>query len=407
MALSFRHRILLVLVLLGTVPTTAALIGWALTVRANNPVAAGRGAIERVGESGRNLLGSLDTTRLRRSEREALNRHKAELNDAMSRVNQASTYTRIYSGALTLLLLAFGAIIIYASVRLGGHLSRQLSRPMEELIGWTGNIRRHEPLPEDQPRRGAPEFAALRTALREMASNLEQGRARELEAERLRTFREIARRVAHEMKNPLTPIRFAIAQLKRDAAPHHAESLDVIASEAARLEQLAREFTDFGRLPEGPAADVDLAELLEELTRTSLPEGVSARLTIAPGSHTVTGHYDPLRRALGNILRNAVEAMDGRGHLELATGERDGGVVVSVADHGPGILPEGREHLFQPYYTSKADGTGLGLTLAQQAVEAHGGSIRVRDTPGGGATFELWFPQGPVPRGTPAGLAPS
>ena len=400
MALSFRHRILLVLIVLGTVPTTAALIGWALTLRASDPVAVGRGAIERVGESGRGLLETLDTTRLSRAEREAFRHHIAELNESLNRVQQASTYTRIYSGAVTLLLLAFGAVIIYASVRLGGHLSRQMSRPMEELIGWTGNIRRHEPLPEDRPQRGAPEFAALRTALREMAANLEQGRSRELEAERLRAFREVARRVAHEMKNPLTPIRFAIAHLKRGAGAHQTESLDVIATEAARLEQLAREFTEFGRLPEGPPADVDLAELLEELTRTSLPEGVSARLTIAPGSHTVTGHYDPLRRALGNILRNAVEAMGGQGHLDLGSGERDGGVVVTVADHGPGIPTERQGSLFEPYYTSKPDGTGLGLTLVRQTVEAHGGTIRVSETAGGGATFELWLPRGA--RGLPA-----
>jgi signal transduction histidine kinase len=393
MALSFRHRILLVLIVLGTVPTTVALIGWALTLRANDPVAAGRGAIERVGESGRGLLETLDTTRLRRAEREAFRNHIAELNEALSRVQQASTYTRIYSGAVTLLVLAFGAVIIYASVRLGGHLSRQMSRPMEELIGWTGNIRRHEPLPEDRPTRGAPEFAALRIALREMAANLEQGRARELEAERLRAFREVARRVAHEMKNPLTPIRFAISHLKRDAGAHQQESLEVIATEAARLEQLAREFTDFGRLPEGPPSEVDLAELLEELTRTSLPEGVSARLTIAPGSHTITGHYDPLRRALGNILRNAVEAMGGRGHLDLESGERGEGVVVRVADHGPGIPADLQGSLFEPYHTSKPDGTGLGLTLVRQTVEAHGGTIGVSETAGGGATFELWLPR--------------
>jgi signal transduction histidine kinase len=271
---------------------------------------------------------------------------------------------------------------------------------MEELIGWTGHIRRHEPLPDDRLQRGAPEFASLRTALREMASNLEQGRARELESERLRAFREVARRVAHEMKNPLTPIRFAVAHLKRGAAAHQAESLEVIATEAARLEQLAREFTDLGRMPEGPPAEVDLDELLEELTRTSLPDGVSARLTIAPGGHTITGHYDPLRRALGNILRNAVEAIGGQGHLELASSERDGGVVITIADHGPGIPADLKRSLFEPYHTSKPDGTGLGLTLVRQTVEAHGGTVRAVDTAGGGATFELWLPR--IGRGIPS-----
>jgi signal transduction histidine kinase len=107
----------------------------------------------------------------------------------------------------------------------------------------------------------------------------------------------------------------------------------------------------------------------------------------------VIGHYDPLRRALGNILRNAVEAIGGKGHLELGSGEQNGGVMISIADHGPGIPAELQGSLFMPYHTSKPDGTGLGLTLVRQTVEAHGGTIRVRETPGGGATFELWLPR--------------
>lgn len=392
MALSFRQRILLVLIVLGTVPTALALLGWALTLKARNPVAAGRGAIEQVAGSGRDLLETLDTTRLRTAERAALAHHVANLNDALSRVQQATTYTRIYSGALTLVLLLFGGVVIYASIRLGGHLSRQLSRPMEEVIGWTGHIRRHEALPPDRPQKGAPEFAALRTALREMAANLEQGRAREIESARLRAFQEVARRVAHEMKNPLTPIRFALAHLKRQNAPEQAEMIEVIGAETERLEQLAREFTALGRLPEGPPAEVDLEELLDELTRTSVPDAITARLQRSGGRRTITGHYDPLRRALGNILRNACEALGGAGVLDLAVSDQGGGVQVEIADHGPGIPAQLKPRIFEPYFTSKSDGTGLGLTLVRQTIEAHGGTIEVTDTPGGGATFRIWLP---------------
>src|SRR6266496_875518 len=147
---------------------------------------------------------------------------------------------------------------------------------------WTGNIRRMEPLPPDRPRRGAPEFAALRTALREMADTLERARAQEIESERLRAFRETARRVAHEMRNPLTPIRLAVSKLSRTSAPEQREAIEVLVAESGRLEQLAREFTEFGRLPEGPAAPVDLPELLSELARTSLPPTMTARLALAP-----------------------------------------------------------------------------------------------------------------------------
>ena len=99
-----------------------------------------------------------------------------------------------------------------------------------------------------------------------------------------------------------------------------------------------------------------------------------------------------MRRAIGNILRNAVEAMNGTGMLDVVVSERDAGVEVVVADHGPGIPAERKARIFDPYFTSKSDGTGLGLTLVRQTVEAHGGSIRVSDTPGGGATFRLWLP---------------
>ncbi len=400
MSLSFRQRILLILVGLGTLPTAAALLGWVLTVRSSNPVAAGRTAIEQVGETGRTFLQTVDTMRLRPAERRALAAHVAQLNEAMSRAQQAAVYTRFYTGALALLLLLFGLLVIYASVRLGGHLTRQLSRPIEELIGWTEHIRRHQPLPADRPRRGAPEFASLRTALREMATNLETGRARELEAERLRAFGEVARRVAHEMKNPLTPIRFAVAQLQRTPLADGAEALEVIRAEADRLEQLAREFTELGRLPEGPPALVDLAELLEELCRTSLPPGIDARIETAPGTPQITGHYDALRRAFGNILRNAGEATGGEGRLEIRLAPEGDGASVAVADHGPGIDPAVADRLFEPYVTGKAEGTGLGLTLVRQTIQAHGGSIAARATPGGGATFVIHLPASPAPAET-------
>ncbi|HXE57736.1 MAG TPA: HAMP domain-containing sensor histidine kinase [Gemmatimonadales bacterium] len=387
MNLSFRQRIYLVLIVLGAVPTAAAILGWALTQRASAPAAGGRAALEAVAASGRELLLTLDTSRLTPAERGALAAHVAELNSALSRTSQADAYTRYYSTGLAAVILFLGALLVYASLRLGGHLSRQLSRPIDELIGWTGHIRRHEPLPPDRPRRGAPEFAALRTALREMAAALERGRARELEAERLRAFREVARRVAHEMKNPLTPMRFAVAQLARSATNGQREALEVLAAETDRLEQLAREFTELGRLPSGPPAEVDLAELLGELLRTALPPEIERSLDVAPGTPPVVGHYDPIRRAFANILRNAVEAMHGRGAVRVAIRGEPGCVVVEVSDTGPGVPPADRERIFDPYVTGKRDGTGLGLALVKQTVETHGGSVAVMDAPGGGARF--------------------
>jgi len=387
MRFSFHQRILLILICLGALPTAVAILGWGLTLRASGPAVGPRQALEEVGASGRTLLETVDTTRLSPPERAALTEHATRLNAALGRFQRAEAYGRYYYAGLALAVLLLGAAFLYASVRLGGHLSRQLSRPIEELIGWTGHIRRMEPLPPDRQRRGAPEFAALRTALREMAEALERGRAREIEAERLRAFRETARRVAHEMRNPLTPIRLAVAQLARTAGADQRDAIEVLTAESGRLEQLAREFTEFGRLPEGPAAPVDLVELLEELARTSLPPGMTPRLALDPATPALLGHYDPLRRAFSNILRNAVEACDGTGSIEITAAPEDGGARITVRDHGPGIPPDLEGRIFDPYLTGKAGGTGLGLALAKQTVELHRGSIAVEATPGGGATF--------------------
>jgi len=390
MRLSFRQRILLILIGLGAVPTAVAVLGWGFTVRSTTPAAGARRAMEAVGSSGRTLLQTLDSTRLRPQERRALADHAAKLNAAIGSFQRAETFGRYYYAGLGLVVFLAGAAFLYASVRLGGHLSRQLGRPIEELIGWTGHIRRKEPLPPDRPRRGAPEFAALRTALREMAESLDRARSQELEAERLRAFRETARRVAHEMRNPLTPIRLAVSQLSRTPSPGQREAIDVLVAESGRLEQLAREFTEFGRLPEGPAAPVDLGELLSELARTSLPPTMTTHLTLDPATPTLSGHYDPLRRAFSNILRNAAEACEGAGRLEITAGpDAAGGVRVEIADHGPGIPAELRGRIFDPYTTAKSGGTGLGLALARQTIDMHGGTIDVADTPGGGATFRI------------------
>jgi signal transduction histidine kinase len=110
---------------------------------------------------------------------------------------------------------------------------------------------------------------------------------------------------------------------------------------------------------------------------------------------SIVGHYDPLRRAFGNVLRNAVEATGGTGHLAVSVQGSNGATIVRVADDGPGIPAPERANIFDPYVTGKAEGTGLGLALVKQAVEQHAGDIRIEDTPGGGATFVITLPAVP------------
>ncbi len=395
MALAFRQRIFLVLVTLTAVPTTLAVVGWALSVRTVAPSAGARASLEQVAASARAMLARVDTLRLGPRERAAVRRHLEQVSNSVSLARRAETFTQYYTAGLAAAVLVLGALVVFASVRFAGHLSRQLSRPIDELVGWTRLIRRREPLPFGPASRGAPEFDALRQALRELAGALDAVRERELEAERLRTFREVARRVAHEIKNPLTSMRIAVDHLQRGAGPadgRTATAIEVISAETDRLERLAKEFADFGRLPEGPRSEVDLVELLEDLGRTAVPEGVTVAVAANGGGTTVLGHYDPLRRAFSNLLRNAAEAMRGQGRIDVSVTGDGRGTVVTIADHGPGISAEMRHRVFEPYFTTKPDGTGLGLALVRQTLEAHRGTISVTETPGGGATFTLVFP---------------
>lgn len=140
MRLSFHQRILLILICLGAIPTALAILGWGLTMRSSTRAPGARDAIEGVAASGRVLLHTIDSTRLLPEERAALSEHAARLNTAIGQFQRADTFSRYYYAGLGLLILLVGGAFLYASIRFGGHLSRQLSRPIEELIGWTGNI---------------------------------------------------------------------------------------------------------------------------------------------------------------------------------------------------------------------------------------------------------------------------
>jgi two-component system nitrogen regulation sensor histidine kinase NtrY len=294
--------------------------------------------------------------------------------------------------------------LIVVSSRVAGHLSRQLSRPIDELVGWTDRLGRGEELPEGQPRKGAPEFAVLRSRMRAVARQLRDARAREIEAERLRAFRESARQVAHELKNPLTPIRFAVARLRRDAPASVADAVDVLDVETKRIEEMARSFSQFGRLPEGPPADIDVAELVRYTTRASVPPDVEADVRVEGDVPMVRGHHDALARALSNVLLNAVDACrSGRTDRPDRTprigvtvardrSNGDEGIVISVRDTGCGIPPERLARIWEPYVTSKPGGTGLGLAITRQTVLAHNGTVYATSAVGDGTEIRFTLP---------------
>src|SRR2546425_3943152 len=219
MPLPFRRRIFLVLVAMAAVPTGLAVVGWVLTVRTVAPASGARASLEEVATSARAMLETVDTNRLAPVERAAMREHLEALSRGVSLARRADRYLRYYTAGLAIVVVSLGTLVLVAAVYLAGHLSRQLSRPIDELVGWTRLIRRHDPLPEGPPTRGAPEFRSLRLALRDMAGAPDAARARELGAERVRAFREGARRGDHGVKNPLTSIPTAARPHPHPRAP--------------------------------------------------------------------------------------------------------------------------------------------------------------------------------------------
>ena len=397
-ALAFRQRIFAWLVVIAVVPAAVGMTAALFAPRFAAPVGGAR-AWEQVAASWRQVRGGVDMTRISPGTRLTLERYEEELSTSVRRAHQAEAIRSAFSGLLAAAGLALGMLVFGGAIRLAGHLSRQLSRPIDELVAWTHHLQRGEPLPDEPPAKGAPEFDELRGAFRSMATELERARLREIEAAELRAFRDLSRQIAHELKNPLTPIRFAVQRLARDAAPAQQELITVLETESRRLEQMARDFGELGRLPEGPTAAVDLSELCHELARGG-PEGVRLQAECAPGTPHVVGHYEPLRRALHNLVLNAIDAVkDGRredGSVVLSVRPAGNGVspavAITVKDNGVGITPENLKRVFEPHFTTKSHGTGLGLAIARQTIRHHGGTILVESEAGRGTTVTVTLP---------------
>ena len=392
----FRTRLFVILSLFAVVPAMALTLVWVGTVSRVLPLVSGSAAWERVATTGQQAIAVARARPLGAEERHALDQHEQELSASLE---QARRFRYLGERAVPLVLLfAFlelVALTVLAS-RVAGHLSRQLSRPLDEVVGWTELIARGAALPEGPPRRGAPEFQMLRRRMRRMARELELGRARALEAERLRAFRETARQVAHELKNPLTPIRFAVARLQREAPPALTETVEVLRTETERLERMARSFAQFGRLPEGPVAEVDVGELVRTTARAAVPPHVQLTVQVEDALPMVVGHHDALARALTNVLLNAVDACGPAGaiHVLVQRGVAAAGETVEIAvrDTGCGIAADQLERIWEPYVTQKAGGTGLGLAIARQTITAHGGAVDAASAVGQGTEIRFVLP---------------
>ncbi|HEY7725539.1 MAG TPA: ATP-binding protein, partial [Anaeromyxobacteraceae bacterium] len=247
------------------------------------------------------------------------------------------------------------------------------------------------------------EVRELVAAFNAMTADLAASRERAAAAERVAAWREVARRLAHEIKNPLTPIQLAFQQLEArgaalpardpDFARLLAEAGEIVREEIGTLQRLVDEFSGFARLPEVRAEPADLAEFVEDFRRTSPLEGADLEVAAPGGPLPVSLDRALMRRVLANLCRNAVEAArPERARVRLELSRRGNQALLVVEDRGPGLPAAGRERLFDPYFTTKPEGTGLGLAVVRKIVLQHGGDVAAADRPGGGARFTVALP---------------
>lgn len=295
-------------------------------------------------------------------------------------------------------VLAISLLALAGAALLGAYIARRITRPVEALSEGARRVSLGDWTPVDAEAKG--EVGALVESFNRMTSELSRTTHRLVAAERVAAWQEIAKGLAHELKNPLTPIQMSLETL---LAAHGGrsplfeqmfdESAAAMLEEVERLRRTIDAFSRFARLPKPQRSTFELAEWARTVLAlyAAPPERISLALSLAPGLG-VSADRDQLTQILVNLVKNAEEAMPQGGRIDVRARREGDRAVLEVADQGPGIPEEKRAHLFEPYFTTKPQGTGLGLAICARIAQEHGGELRVGDEPSGGARFTLTLP---------------
>jgi signal transduction histidine kinase len=286
--------------------------------------------------------------------------------------------------------LGLGGLLL--SFMLGWFVLRRTVGGVEEVALAAGEVAKGR-LDVQVPVRSKDEVGSLATAFNQMIHDLSAARDELVRAERVAAWREIAQRIAHEIKNPLTPIQMAVETLQRAQQKGNqkifdelfAESSKTILDEVTRLKNIVSEFSAFARMPTPKLQPLDLKEVVEA-TLPLYSGAVTRELVSAP----VSADRDQIVQVLLNLLENARDAAGPDGKVTVRTRRENGRAELEVHDTGPGLSDEARAKLFTPYFTTKTKGTGLGLAIVHRIVSDHGGEIRVANS--AGAVFTVSLP---------------
>jgi signal transduction histidine kinase len=301
---------------------------------------------------------------------------------------------------------AVAGVAILIGLLISFWVSARITRPLEELAEGAREVAsgRWDTVIN---LRGSDEIGQLASAFNEMTQTLAAQRDQLVQTERVAAWRELARRLAHELRNPLFPLQITVENLQKARQLDAKQFLEVfnestatLKAELANLNTIVGRFSDFSKMPAPHFARVNVNEALRNAVRLFEPQfnavgkpPVIPEYFLTEPVPEIDADADLLHRAFQNLVLNALDAMPAGGTLTMRTSEHEGNVRIEVADTGKGLTPEECSRLFTPYYTTKVRGTGLGLAIIQSVVSDHHGTISVSSDEGHGTTFRIELPQ--------------
>lgn len=304
--------------------------------------------------------------------------------------------------------LMVGAGGVLLGVLFSGWVASRVTRPMERLVEASRQVTRGDWHAQVEVE-SEDELGELAEAFNRMTQRLTEQRDELVQTERVAAWRELARRLAHELKNPLFPLQITVENLLRAREQNAAqfeevfrESTTTLLAELANLKNIIARFSDFARMPAPQLQPVDLNEIVRNIVnlfsaqfRAPGKPVIETRLELDESLEAIQADPDLLHRVVQNLVLNAMDAMPSGGTLRVRTEKRNGGARLQVSDTGKGLTREECSRLFTPYYTTKQHGTGLGLAIVQSVVSDHGGHISVSSEPERGTTFQIDLPRNP------------
>src|SRR5580700_4121867 len=305
---------------------------------------------------------------------------------------------------MTSVAVAAGALLI--GLLLSLWVAARITRPVRELAEGAREVAtgRWETRIDV---RGLDEIGQMGIAFNDMTRTLASQRDRLLQTERVAAWRELARRLAHELRNPLFPLQITVENLQRAKQLDAKQFLDVfnestatLKVELANLNAIVGRFSDFSKMQVPQFVRMDVNEALRNIIRLFEPQfnvvgkpAITAEYALTESLPEIDADPVLLHRAFQNLVLNALDVMPAGGTLTLRTSERGANVLIEISDSGAGLTPEECARLFTPYYTTKQQGTGLGLAIVQSIVTDHNGTISVSSEEGHGTTFRIDLPK--------------